>query len=36
MLNKDGFVSVPDGIGLGVKYDWEFIKGNTTNISVYK
>ena len=35
-INKDGFVPVPDGIGLGVKYDWDFIKANTSNISVYE
>ena len=35
-INDDGFVPVPDGIGLGVKYDWDFIKANTTNISIYK
>ena len=26
----DGFVPVPDGAGLGVTYDWEFIAANTT------
>jgi L-alanine-DL-glutamate epimerase-like enolase superfamily enzyme len=35
-IDNDGYVPVPTGIGLGVKYDWDFIKSNTTNISVYE
>ena len=27
-INKDGFVPVPDGIGLGVKYDWHVDQGS--------
>jgi len=33
----DGTVSVPDGPGLGVEYDWDFIKANKTgSIHVYE
>ena len=35
-FDNDGYVSVPDGVGLGVKYDWDFINSNTTNLSVYE
>jgi len=35
-IDNEGYVSVPNGIGLGVKYDWDFIKSNTTNLSVYE
>jgi L-alanine-DL-glutamate epimerase-like enolase superfamily enzyme len=35
-IDADGCVSVPSGIGLGVTYDWDFIKANTTNISIYE
>ena len=35
-IDKDGFVPVPNGIGLGVKYDWNFINANTTNVSVFE
>lgn len=27
-LPRDGFVTVPDGVGLGVEYDWDFITAN--------
>ena len=29
-VGADGCVPVPDGLGLGVTYDWEFITANTT------
>lgn len=29
-IDEDGMVSVPDGPGLGVDYDWEFIEANAT------
>jgi L-alanine-DL-glutamate epimerase-like enolase superfamily enzyme len=35
-IDKDGFVPVPNGIGLGVEYDWNFINANTTNVSVFE
>ena len=35
-IDNEGYVTVPNGIGLGVKYDWDFIKSNTTNLSVYE
>ena len=35
-IDKDGFVPVPNGIGLGVEYDWNFIKSNTTNVSIFE
>lgn len=30
-LPSDGCVPVPDGPGLGVRYDWEFIEANQVN-----
>ncbi|MFN0121399.1 MAG: enolase C-terminal domain-like protein [Blastocatellia bacterium] len=35
-LGKDGCVPVPDGPGLGVRYDWEFIERNRTALLVYE
>jgi L-alanine-DL-glutamate epimerase-like enolase superfamily enzyme len=35
-VDKDGFVNVPDGPGLGVVYDWNFIKANTKALTVYE
>ena len=29
-VGADGCVPVPDGPGLGVSYDWDFIERNTT------
>lgn len=29
-VHKDGCVSVPEGPGLGVEYDWDFIMKNRT------
>lgn len=34
-LDKDGCVPVPDGPGLGVSYDWDFIERNRTGLFVY-
>jgi len=34
-IDKDGYVEVPNGEGLGVVYDWDFIKKNTTNKRVF-
>ena len=31
-LPSDGCVPVPDGIGLGVTYDWEYIEAHKTNV----
>ena len=35
-LPDDGCVPVPDGPGLGVIYDWDFIERNRTNLFVYE
>ncbi len=35
-LGKDGCVPVPDGPGLGVRYDWDFIERNRTGLFVYE
>jgi len=29
-------VPVPDGPGLGVVYDWDFIEANRTELAVYE
>ncbi len=29
-VGKDGCVPVPDGLGLGVEYDWDFVEKNAT------
>ena len=34
-VGRDGTVPVPDGAGLGVTYDWDFIKRKTTDVWVY-
>lgn len=34
-IDEDGMVSVPDGIGLGVDYDWEFIAAHKTQQIVF-
>ena len=34
-IDKNGFVEVPNGVGLGVKYDWDFISKNTTNKKIF-
>ena len=35
-LGEDGCVPVPDGPGLGVQYDWEFIEHNRTDLFVFE
>ena len=35
-IDADGTVPVPDGVGLGVDYDWDFIERNRTAHLVYK
>ena len=35
-LEEDGCVPVPDGPGLGVVYDWEFITRNRVAELVYE
>jgi L-alanine-DL-glutamate epimerase-like enolase superfamily enzyme len=35
-IDKDGYVPVPDGPGLGVAYDWKLIKRNTLETRVIK
>lgn len=35
-LGEDGCVPVPDGPGLGVTYDWDFIERNKTAVLVYE
>ena len=34
-LDADGCVPVPDGPGLGVSYDWDFIERHRTTLQVY-
>lgn len=34
-LPLDGCVPVPDGVGLGVTYDWDYIKANKTNLLTF-
>jgi L-alanine-DL-glutamate epimerase-like enolase superfamily enzyme len=35
-VDKDGYVKVPEGPGLGVIYDWNFIKAKTKALTVYE
>ena len=35
-LHPDGCVEVPSGTGLGVLYDWNFIKTHTTQEMVFE
>ena len=35
-IDKNGYVDVPKGIGLGVEYDWNFINKNLTNLKVFE
>ncbi len=35
-LAADGCVPVPDGPGLGVKYDWDYIKAHTLQTTEFK
>ena len=34
-IGKDGCVPTPDGPGLGVVYDWEFIEANRQHLSIF-
>lgn len=34
-IDDNGCVSVPDGVGLGVTYDWEFINKNQSALTVF-
>ena len=34
-VDDKGCVPVPDGPGLGVRYDWEFIEKNTSSVQVF-
>ncbi|MDE0303599.1 MAG: hypothetical protein OXI87_01760 [Albidovulum sp.] len=34
-VDADGCVAVPEGPGLGVTYDWEFIEANTTSLQTF-
>ncbi len=35
-IDKDGFVGLPEGVGLGVSYDWNYIEKNCTNKKIFK
>ena len=35
-VGEDGQFPVPDGVGLGVQYDWDFIRKNVTNSAVFQ
>ena len=35
-VGDDGCFPVPEAPGLGVVYDWDFIKRFSTNVHVYK
>lgn len=36
-IDNDGTVSVPDGPGLGVEYDWDYIQANQTgSVHIYE
>ncbi len=35
-IDKNGCVDVPEGPGLGVEYDWDFVEAHQTGRSVYK
>jgi hypothetical protein len=34
-IGPDGCVPVPDGAGLGVAYDWDYIKANRVDLQVF-
>ncbi len=36
LIGKDGCVPVPDGLGLGVSYDWDFIRRNQVETLEFK
>ena len=35
-IDENGCIQVPHGIGLGVEYDWEYITGHSTGVTVYE
>jgi L-alanine-DL-glutamate epimerase-like enolase superfamily enzyme len=35
-IDEDGTVSVPDGPGLGVEYDWEYVNENRVESITYE
>jgi L-alanine-DL-glutamate epimerase-like enolase superfamily enzyme len=35
-VDADGTAPVPDGPGLGVAYDWDFIRANQTSSKIFK
>jgi len=35
-IDKKGYIEVPQGPGLGVEYDWEFITEHSTGVTVYQ
>ncbi len=35
-IDRDGCVQVPQGPGLGVSYDWDFIAGHRTDLKVFE
>lgn len=36
IVDEDGMIPIPDGPGLGIEYDWEFIEQNTTGTRLYE
>ncbi|MFA9518172.1 enolase C-terminal domain-like protein [Halopenitus sp. H-Gu1] len=35
-IDENGYIEIPDGPGLGVEYDWDFIEANKTGRRVYE
>ena len=35
-MDSEGCVAVPEGPGLGVEFDWDFINANKTGETVYE
>jgi len=35
-IDDEGRVTVPDGPGLGVEYDWAYIEENTVGVREYE
>jgi L-alanine-DL-glutamate epimerase-like enolase superfamily enzyme len=35
-VGKDGCYPVPDGPGLGVHYDWDFVAANVQQVHVFE
>ena len=34
-VGEDGCVAVPEGPGLGIRYDWDFIRAHTTQTHAF-